>query len=178
MEITCRNPHWQLIFSLSLDVKNARRTLSTLNPFYPEPCLPWIASDTSSANKETTPPTGNTRNSGRVAAPASLPWTNNWSLLLLTTLTLSTVLKQPSTSPNRTWKRGLLVEINRWNTSYLKQLVVWNLDTWAFVGYQPQSILMGHNFAVHNAVATVWPSTTRRGCNFHYHIMINKFREL
>ena len=42
------------------------------------------------------------------------------------------------------------------------------IDTWASGGYQPQSILMDYELAIHNAVASVWPSTTRRGCNFHY----------
>ena len=61
MEITYRNLQWQLIFSLSLDVKKARRTLSSMAP------------DTSSTNEETTPPTGNARSSGKDAEPASLP---------------------------------------------------------------------------------------------------------
>ena len=27
---------------------------------------------------------------------------------------------------------------------------------------------MNYELVIHNAVAEVWPSTTRRGCNFHY----------
>jgi hypothetical protein len=29
-------------------------------------------------------------------------------------------------------------------------------------------MLLDNELAIHNAVAEVWPSTTRRGCNFHY----------
>ena len=34
--------------------------------------------------------------------------------------------------------------------------------------FQPQSIQCDFELAVHNAVAEVWPSSTRRGCNFHH----------
>ena len=30
------------------------------------------------------------------------------------------------------------------------------------------SFLLDYELAIHNAVAEVWPSTTRRGCNFHF----------
>ena len=40
------------------------------------------------------------------------------------------------------------------------------VDTWG--PYQPSSILMDFELAIHNAVAEVWPSSTRRGCNFHF----------
>lgn len=34
--------------------------------------------------------------------------------------------------------------------------------------YQPQSVLMDYELAIHNAVSSVWPSSTRRGCFFHF----------
>ena len=37
--------------------------------------------------------------------------------------------------------------------------------------WQPTTIHLHGDYdqlAIHNAVAAVWPSTTRRGCNFHY----------
>ena len=34
--------------------------------------------------------------------------------------------------------------------------------------YQPSPILMDFELAIHNAVAEVWPSTTRSDCNFHF----------
>ena len=40
------------------------------------------------------------------------------------------------------------------------------VDSWG--PYQPSSILLDYELAIHNAVAEVWPSTTRRGCNFHF----------
>ncbi|KAL5270104.1 hypothetical protein ACHWQZ_G000980 [Mnemiopsis leidyi] len=39
------------------------------------------------------------------------------------------------------------------------------LDSWG--PYQPQSILLDYELAIHNAVAEVYPSSTRRGCFFH-----------
>ena len=40
------------------------------------------------------------------------------------------------------------------------------VDSWG--PYQPSSILLDYELAIHNAVAEVCPSTTRRGCNFHF----------
>ncbi|KAL5247535.1 hypothetical protein ACHWQZ_G019425 [Mnemiopsis leidyi] len=40
------------------------------------------------------------------------------------------------------------------------------LDSWG--PYQPQSILLDYELAIHNAVAEVYPSSTRRGCFFHH----------
>ena len=98
MEISYRNPQWQRIFSLSLDLKKAQRTLS------------WMAFDT-----------GNVRSSGRVA--------------------------DQTTNLSYSWpyspcpKERLLVEINRRNTSYLKQLVVWvtNLEQSLAASYHPST---------------------------------------
>ena len=40
------------------------------------------------------------------------------------------------------------------------------LDSWG--PFQPQSILMDYELAIHNTAAEIWPSSTRRGCQFHY----------
>ena len=72
--------------------------------------------DTSSTNEGTRTPTGSVRSSGRVAEPASQPRTNNLPHLFLTTLTLFTMLKQPSRLPNRILKERLQMEINRCQT--------------------------------------------------------------
>ena len=34
--------------------------------------------------------------------------------------------------------------------------------------FQPTSVMMDFELAMHNAVATVWPGSVRRGCFFHY----------
>ena len=40
------------------------------------------------------------------------------------------------------------------------------LDNWG--PFQPKTILMDYELAIHNAVAEVLPSTVRRGCFFHH----------
>ena len=46
----------------------------------------------------------------------------------------------------------------------------------SFGPYEPQSVLMDYELAIHNAVAEVWPSSKRRGCNFHYKKCLLKWR--
>ena len=54
------------------------------------------------------------------------------------------------------------------NTTLYKNLFE-EIDFWGVWGpYQPSSIILDYVLAIHNAVAEVWPSTTRRGCNFRF----------
>ena len=66
------------------------------------------------------------------------------------------------------WHLPLFYGLLPGKTTTLYRNLFEEIDTWASGGYQPQSILMDYELAIHNAVASVWPSTTRRGCNFHY----------
>ena len=38
----------------------------------------------------------------------------------------------------------------------------------SFGPYKPQFIIVDFEKAIHNAIDTVWPSSTKRGCNFHF----------
>lgn len=42
------------------------------------------------------------------------------------------------------------------------------LELDSFGPYDPQSVLCDYETGLHNAIQTVWPSTTLRGCYFHY----------
>jgi hypothetical protein len=51
-------------------------------------------------------------------------------------------------------------------TTILYKNLLEELDS--FGPFQPQSVQCDYELAIHNAVAEVWPSCTRRGCYFHH----------
>ena len=64
------------------------------------------------------------------------------------------------------WHHPICYGLLPGKTTVLYKNLLATIDT--FDPFQPQSVQCDYEIGIHNAIAEVWPSLTRRGCNFHH----------